>query len=489
MEPRHRASTGICSTTRCTAACSTWCATSTGSIARRRRCTSSIASPTASTGSTAANAAESIALLSPPRPRPATSSRVIVCNFTPVLRRGLPHRRAARRALARAAQHRRDRLRRQQRRQCRRRRGRDRSGRTASRTRSRLTLPPLADRDLRRSERRSADGARPQVWPGALIRWARPGTARASTSRSSRRTPRRSSSACSTDRARTRSRASRCPSTPTTSGTAICRTRGPDLLYGYRVHGPYDPANGHRFNPNKLLLDPYARALSRPLRWTDAHFGYRIGSPREDLSFDRRDNARDMPKCRVVDPAFTWGDDRPAAICRGTRSSSTRRTSAASPCGIPASPEPLRGTFAGARPRRAIIDYLRRARRHRDRAAAGARLRRRPPPGRSSGLRNYWGYNTIGFFAPEPRYLVDRARSSEFKTAVKRLHDAGIEVILDVVYNHTAEGNQHRPDAVASAASTTPPTTACAPTTALLRRLSPAPATRSTSTIRACCRW
>jgi len=84
----------------------------------------------------------------------------------------------------------------------------------------------------------------------------------------------------------------------------------PGRLYGYRVHGPYQPQAGHRFNPHKLLLDPYAKQLVGSLRWTDAHFAYRVGSPREDLSFDRRDNARFMPKCQVVDTAFTWGDER-----------------------------------------------------------------------------------------------------------------------------------------------------------------------------------
>ena len=85
----------------------------------------------------------------------------------------------------------------------------------------------------------------------------------------------------------------------------------PDQLYGYRVYGPYDPANGHRFNPNKLLLDPYAKALHGQVRWNDVVFGYRVGGPREDLAFDRRDSARFMPKCRVVETAFTWHDDRP----------------------------------------------------------------------------------------------------------------------------------------------------------------------------------
>ena len=88
----------------------------------------------------------------------------------------------------------------------------------------------------------------------------------------------------------------------------------PGLLYGYRVHGPYEPEKGHRFNPHKLLIEPYAKHLQGPLRWSDAHFGYRVGNPNADLSFDRRDSAAGTPKCRVIDPAFTWGDDRPPRI-------------------------------------------------------------------------------------------------------------------------------------------------------------------------------
>jgi isoamylase len=102
----------------------------------------------------------------------------------------------------------------------------------------------------------------------------------------------------------------------------------PGLLYGYRVHGPYDPERGHRFNPHKLLIEPYAKHLQGPLVWSDAHFGYRSAHARADLSFDRRDSAAGTPKCRVVDPAFTWGDDRPPRI-PGTTRSSTRRTCAA----------------------------------------------------------------------------------------------------------------------------------------------------------------
>jgi glycogen operon protein len=215
----------------------------------------------------------------------------------------------------------------------------------------------------------------------------------------------------------------------------------PGLLYGYRVHGPYKPEQGHRFNPHKLLIEPYAKHLEGPLRWSDAHFAYRIGSRREDLSFDRRDNAAGMPKCRVVDPAFTWGDDRPPRIpwhdmviyelhVRGF----TMRH--------PDVPEPLRGTYAGLSTA-PVIEYLKRL---------GVTTIELMPVHSfvddrhllERGLRNYWGYNTIGFFAPEARYSAS-GRISEFKTMVKTFHSAGFEVILDVVYNHTAEGNQMGP--------------------------------------------
>ena len=215
----------------------------------------------------------------------------------------------------------------------------------------------------------------------------------------------------------------------------------PDLLYGYRVYGPYDPAAGHRFNHNKLLLDPYARALHGHLRWNDVVFGYRIGSPREDLAFDRRDSARYVPKCRVVETAFTWGNDRHPQIpweesiilelhVRGFTKLH------------PAVPENRRGTFAAlASP--AVIDYL---------VDLGITAVEFLPIHAAisehslvrRGLVNYWGYNSVGFFAPDPRFLPGGA-VAEFKTAVQRLHAAGIEVILDVVYNHTGEGNQLGP--------------------------------------------
>src|SRR5579885_1563493 len=216
---------------------------------------------------------------------------------------------------------------------------------------------------------------------------------------------------------------------------------GPGLLYGYRVHGPYEPERGHRFNPHKLLLDPYARLMRGRLRWSDAHFGYRIGSPREDLSFDRRDNARAMPKCQVIDPAFTWGVDRPpchawseSVIYEAHLRGFTMRH--------PELPENLRGTvagFAGV----PVIDYLK--------SLGITAVELLPVQAHvddryliERGLTNYWGYNTIGFFAPEPGNLSS-GRLYEFKTMVARLHDAGIEVILDVVYNHTGEGNQMGP--------------------------------------------
>jgi isoamylase len=215
----------------------------------------------------------------------------------------------------------------------------------------------------------------------------------------------------------------------------------PGLAYGYRVHGPYKPEDGHRFNPNKLLVDPYAKDLMGQLRWGDALYGYTIGSKRGDLSFDRRDSALLMPKSRVIEPAFTWGDDRPPAVpwqdtviyelhVRGFTMTH------------PAVPPQLRGTYAGlcSAP---VVDYLKRL------GVTAVELL----PVHSyvndrnlaeKELQNYWGYNTLGFFAPEMRYSAS-GKVKEFKTMVKTLHSAGIEVILDVVYNHTCEGNQLGP--------------------------------------------
>jgi isoamylase len=215
----------------------------------------------------------------------------------------------------------------------------------------------------------------------------------------------------------------------------------PGLLYGYRVSGPYDPPRGHRFNPNKLLLDPYAKALSGQLRWSDALFGYRVGSPRADLSFDRRDSAHYMPRCRVVDSAFTWGEDRPPrrpwpeTILYETHLRGFTKLH-------PQVQERLRGTAAGMSVPE-VIDYIR---------ALGVTAVEFLPVHASvtnrqlasRGLVNYWGYDSIGFFAPDPRYLAT-GHTDEFKTMVARFHDAGLEVILDVVYNHSGEGNELGP--------------------------------------------
>lgn len=215
----------------------------------------------------------------------------------------------------------------------------------------------------------------------------------------------------------------------------------PGLLYGYRVYGPYEPAKGHRFNPHKLLLDCYAKQIVGDLKWSDSHFGYRIGHRLEDLSFDRRDSAPGMLKSMVVDPAFTWGTDRSpntpwhkSVIYELHVRGFTIRH--------PLVPASLRGTYAGLAVG-PVIDHL---------LKLGVTAIELMPVHYfiddrrliERGLRNYWGYNSIGFFAPESRYLATGS-ISEFKTMVKTMHTAGIEVILDVVYNHTAEGNQLGP--------------------------------------------
>ena len=215
----------------------------------------------------------------------------------------------------------------------------------------------------------------------------------------------------------------------------------PGQLYGYRAHGPYQPEQGHRYNVNKLLLDPYARKLAGTLRWSDALYGYRLTSPRVDLSFDRRDSAFAMPKGVVTVDGFDWGDDRPprtswtdTIIYETHLRGLTMRLD-----GIP---EPLRGTAAGLGHERTVsylrsigitaIELLPLHAFVNDRALV------------ERGLSNYWGYNTLAFFAPEPRYLSDGSLD-ELKAAIKALHAAGIEVLLDVVYNHTGEGSELGP--------------------------------------------
>ena len=215
----------------------------------------------------------------------------------------------------------------------------------------------------------------------------------------------------------------------------------PGAVYAYRVHGPYEPDAGHRFNPNKLLLDPYAKGLVGRFQWRPEIFGYTVGAKDDDLSFDERDSAPFVPKCQVVDPAFTWTRDRRPAtswehtiIYEAHVKGLTRRH--------PEVPEALRGTYAGlARPE--VLDYLK---------GLGVTAVELLPIHAfvddgallEKGLTNYWGYNTIGFFAPEPRYFAT-GEPAEFKQMVAHLHDAGLEVILDVVYNHTAEGNERGP--------------------------------------------
>lgn len=215
----------------------------------------------------------------------------------------------------------------------------------------------------------------------------------------------------------------------------------PGTLYGYRVHGPYDPVNGHRFNPKKLLLDPYAKDVSGQLRWSDALFGYRVGHPDKDLSIDRRDSAAGMLKSRVVDTAFSWGDDKllrtpwhDTVIYELHVKGFTAQH--------PDIPPQFRGTYAGLASAPAI-EHLKRL---------GVTAVELMPTHTfiddrhllEKGLHNYWGYNSIGFFAPDARYSAS-GHLNEFKTMVKRFHSEGIEVILDVVYNHTGEGNHMGP--------------------------------------------
>ncbi len=216
----------------------------------------------------------------------------------------------------------------------------------------------------------------------------------------------------------------------------------PGLLYGYRVHGRYAPAEGSRFNAHKLLVDPCARAFAGRLRWSDVLFGHRLGHPRGDLSMDRRDSAWAMLKCRVIDTAFSWTDDRAprtpwadTVICelhvKGFSMANERI------------PPALRGTYAGlSHP--ASIEHLRRL------GVTAVELlpvqefideRVQVDRGRC----NYWGYNPIGFFAPAMRYAAGREPGTEFRAMVRALHAAGIEVILDVVFNHTCEGNEWGP--------------------------------------------
>ncbi|MCK8601275.1 glycogen debranching protein GlgX [Desulfoferrobacter suflitae] len=219
----------------------------------------------------------------------------------------------------------------------------------------------------------------------------------------------------------------------------------PGQLYGYRVYGPYAPQEGHRFNPAKLLIDPYAKAISGMPKWHDALFGYTIGHPEADLSMDERDSAPYAPKCVVVDPAFSWAGDMPPKIPWDRTIIYELHTKGFTKL-HPAIPKKLRGTYTAlASP--AVIEYL---------LSLGITAVELMPVHHfihdrhllEKGLRNFWGYNSIGFFAPHGEYSStgDRGQQlEEFKIMVKTLHREGIEVILDVVYNHTGEGNHLGP--------------------------------------------
>jgi isoamylase len=219
---------------------------------------------------------------------------------------------------------------------------------------------------------------------------------------------------------------------------------GPATFYGFRVHGPYEPEAGLRFNPNKLLLDPYARAHAGKLVWDPAVFGYTISAEGDDLTFDERDSAPFVPKSVVVDPNFDWRGEYHRrsvpwdhTIIYETHVKGFTKLH-------PEVDENLRGFYAGlgSKP---VVDYIK---------SLGVTTVELMPVHTfiddshllEKGLKNYWGYNSIGFFAPDPRYAADVPNSlREFKEMIARLHDGGLEVILDVVYNHTAEGNERGP--------------------------------------------
>ncbi len=267
-----------------------------------------------------------------------------------------------------------------------------------------LTLPPLATYLCWRQSRHERER---RLQPGRPIRWARPGTARASTSRSSRRMRRRSSCASSIAGA-ARSRASRCPSTPTRSGTATCRTRGPACSTAIASTAPTIRA-GHRFNPNKLLLDPYARRIAGTLPAGATRISAtRSASARRSLTSTGATTRAACRSAGVVDGLHLGR--RPTAATalerhRDLRAARARLSRCTHPAGRAHAARHLRRAAPAA-----VIDASEAARRHRRRAAAGARLRRRPRNWSSTGCANYWGYNTIGFFAPDAALLATRRR-------------------------------------------------------------------------------
>lgn len=217
----------------------------------------------------------------------------------------------------------------------------------------------------------------------------------------------------------------------------------PGQLYGYRIHGPYEPAQGHRFNPHKLLVDPYARALTKDFEWHDSVFGYRVET-QDDTSFDDRDSAPYVPKSVVVDESFPWNNDRPPNRpwnqtviyeCHVKGMTELHREV----------PESLRGTYLGLASD-PVLEHLKKL------GVTAVELL--PVHQRVSehflqgkGLSNYWGYNTLGFFAPDARFATgDRGQQvDEFRSMVKAFHREGVEVLIDVVYNHTCEANELGP--------------------------------------------
>ncbi len=219
----------------------------------------------------------------------------------------------------------------------------------------------------------------------------------------------------------------------------------PGQLYGYRVSGPYEPQNGHRYNPNKLLIDPYAKAVAGIINWDDSLFGYDINHADKDLSFSESDSAPFVPKSVVIDESFNWEDDTAPKVAYHHTIIYEAHVKGLTKQ-LDKIPDSIRGTYAAiGHPE--TINYLK---------ALGITAIELMPVHhfvsdrhlKEKGLNNYWGYNSIGFFAPDARYSSSGVRGeqvTEFKEMVKALHKAGIEVILDVVYNHTAEGNELGP--------------------------------------------
>src|SRR5580658_4880010 len=217
----------------------------------------------------------------------------------------------------------------------------------------------------------------------------------------------------------------------------------PRAVYGYRVHGPYEPEAGHRFNPNKLLLDPYATAHFGELKWDPAVFGYEMESG-DDTTFDERDSAPFMPKCVVIDPNFDWKQEQRRRAVPWDHTILYETHVRGFTKLHPAVPDAQRGTYKGLG-NKEVIEYIK---------SLGVTSVELLPIHTfindsqllERDLINYWGYNTIGFFAPDPRYAHEREQTlREFKEMVAAFHEAGLEVVLDVVYNHTAEGNERGP--------------------------------------------